>query len=102
MAGLYRDVARLLEDEGWFLHHQAKGSHEIWRRNDDPDGLEVSVPANLKKVMTAESIMKQAGLPKDAYKPAQRRARRKARVQDAADGDSGNRNASSDAEGVDG
>ena len=52
--------------------------------------------------MTAEGIMKQAGLPKDAYKPAQRRARRKARVQDAADGDSGNRNASTDAEGVDG
>ena len=76
MAGLYRAVANALKEAGWFRHHQGKGSHELWRHEDHPEGLEIAVPANLKKVFTAESIMKQAGLSKDAYTRGRRKAQR--------------------------
>ncbi|MCY3859864.1 MAG: type II toxin-antitoxin system HicA family toxin [Gammaproteobacteria bacterium] len=67
MAGLYRGVARALRENGWTLHRQGKGSHEIWRRIEDPTANPISVPSNIDKPYTAESIMKRAGLPKDAY-----------------------------------
>ena len=75
MAGYYRQVADTLKAAGWFVHHQGKGSHEVWRHESDPDGYEISVPANLKKRHTAEGIMKQASLPKDAYGQRKRKRR---------------------------
>ena len=76
MAGYYRQVAETLTAAGWFHHHEGKGSYEIWRHEDDPERHEVSVPANLKKRYTAESIMKQAGLPKDAFSKSRKGRRR--------------------------
>ena len=73
MANLYGPVTRALKDGGWFFHHEGKGSHEMWRHQDAPDGVQISVPSNLKKPYTAEGILKQAGLPKDAYKSGRRR-----------------------------
>ncbi|MCY4128879.1 MAG: type II toxin-antitoxin system HicA family toxin [Gammaproteobacteria bacterium] len=67
LATLYRDVTRALKTHGWEFYRQGKGSHEIWRRIDDPSSPAISVPSNISKPYTAESIMKQAGLPKDAY-----------------------------------
>ena len=77
MAGYYRQVADTLKAAGWFLHHEGKGSHEVWRHRDDPEGGEISVPANLKKRYTAEAIMKQAGLPKDAFAKSGKRSKRR-------------------------
>ena len=83
MANLYGQVTQVLKEEGWFLHHQGKGSHEIWRRQDDPDGAAISVPSNLKKRPTAESILKQAGLPKGAYKTPRRKRKRRSGAPEA-------------------
>ena len=63
MAGIYRPVSRILIDNGWEKTREGKGSHEIWAHPDNP-GLEISVPGNLKDHHTANSILKQAGLPK--------------------------------------
>lgn len=65
MADLYRDVKRALQSAGCVFHRQGKGSHEIWGH---PDGYIITVPSNLKSRYTAESVMKQAGLPKNAYR----------------------------------
>ncbi len=67
MASLYPGVSRTLCSGGWFLHHQGKGSRELWRHQTDPEGDQISVPFNIKKTPTAESIMKAAGLPKDSF-----------------------------------
>ncbi len=67
MASLYRKVARALPSADWYLHWQGKGSHEHWRHTDARDGDQISVPSNVKKIHTAEGIMKNAGLPKNAY-----------------------------------
>ena len=72
MASLYRRVTRALKDAGWSFHRQAKGDHEIWRNGTGPGTWAVSVPANLRKLPTAESILKQAGLTKDAIHRSRR------------------------------
>jgi predicted RNA binding protein YcfA (HicA-like mRNA interferase family) len=59
---LYRDLIRLLRDGGCNFIRQGKGSHEIWfspvTRRHFP------VPCDIQKTATANSILRQAGLPK--------------------------------------
>ena len=75
MASLYKGVSRALKSAGWFFHHQGRGSHEVWRHEDDPDGVEIAVPAKIKKPYTAEAIMKAAGMPKGAFSLSQKELR---------------------------
>ena len=59
---LYRELTQLLRDAGCRFVREGKGSHEIWyspikRRH-------FSVPSNIVNRITANAILKQAGLPK--------------------------------------
>ncbi len=54
-----RDLKKLLTDNGWAFHRQAKGSHEVWI---GPDGSKVSLPSNCKRRQTANAILKHSGI----------------------------------------
>ena len=57
----YSDIVRILRKNGFAYWKPAKGSHEKWR-NDA--GVVVIVPRNAHSRHTANSVLKQAGLPK--------------------------------------
>ena len=57
----YPELTALLFAAGWRRVSNAKCSHEKWRHPDQPDG--VIVPRS-KSRHTANSVLKQAGLPK--------------------------------------
>lgn len=57
---LYPDLIRLLLDAGCERVPGGKGSHEKWKC---PNGIVVTVPRS-KSRHTANSVLKQAGLPK--------------------------------------
>ena len=80
MASYYRSVARALRIAGWHLYRQGKGSHEIWSRLSDPDGVKITVPSNIKKEWMAEGVMKLAGLDKQDYKLSERALKQKLRT----------------------
>jgi predicted RNA binding protein YcfA (HicA-like mRNA interferase family) len=52
----------LLRDAGCEFVRQGKGSHEIWW--SPLTQRTFTVPRNIKKVPTANAVLKQAGLPK--------------------------------------
>lgn len=59
---IYRDIIKLLRAAGCYVVRQGKGSHEVWyspisKRN-------VVVPAGIENTITANAILKQAGLKK--------------------------------------
>jgi predicted RNA binding protein YcfA (HicA-like mRNA interferase family) len=58
--GYYKLVIEQLKMLGFAFHRQGKGSHEIWCKGR----LCVTVPHNCKSRMTANSIMKDAGIDK--------------------------------------
>jgi predicted RNA binding protein YcfA (HicA-like mRNA interferase family) len=60
--GFYRDLVKILKQNGFFIMAGGKGSHEKWRNTDTP--VTVTVPHNLNSRMTANAILKQAGLSK--------------------------------------
>jgi predicted RNA binding protein YcfA (HicA-like mRNA interferase family) len=62
MADLYRELVRVLRNNGWQLHRSGKGSHEIWVNS--ANGRAVTVPRNTKSRHTANDVLKQAGLEK--------------------------------------
>lgn len=62
MADFYRDVARLLRDNGYYVKHQGKGDHE--KRYNDSTNITLTVPSKLNKRHTANGILKQAGINK--------------------------------------
>ena len=62
MADFYRDVVRLLRDAGKELKRQGRGDHEIWWHSKT--GVRLTIDKKLKSKMTANGILKQAGLPK--------------------------------------
>ncbi len=62
MASYYREIVDLLKNNGWSLHRQGKGSHEVWVNS--VTGVKLTVPQNCKKKHTANAIMKQTGLSK--------------------------------------
>jgi predicted RNA binding protein YcfA (HicA-like mRNA interferase family) len=62
MADYYRDVVRLLRDNGFELKRQGRGDHEIWWNSDT--GVRVTVDRKLKSRFTANGILKDAGISK--------------------------------------
>jgi predicted RNA binding protein YcfA (HicA-like mRNA interferase family) len=62
MADFYRDVVRLLRDAGYEFKRQGRGDHEIWWNSKT--GHRVTVDRKLKSKITANEILKDAGLPK--------------------------------------
>ena len=63
MATFERQVKSLLREAGWSKDRQGRTSHEQWRHPDEDD-LEITVPSKIKSRHTADSILKNAGLPK--------------------------------------
>jgi predicted RNA binding protein YcfA (HicA-like mRNA interferase family) len=61
-SNLYPELARLLSKAGCTLVRQGKGSHEIWR--SPITNRNFTVPRNLVIPHTANSALKDAGLPK--------------------------------------
>jgi hypothetical protein len=62
MADYYRDVVRYLRDAGYEFKRQGRGDHEV--RWSPCTGARVSVDKKLKSKVTANEILKDAGLPK--------------------------------------
>jgi predicted RNA binding protein YcfA (HicA-like mRNA interferase family) len=62
VADFYRDVIRLLREHGYEFKRAGRGDHEIWW---NPAAKRVVVvDRKLKSKVTANEILKQAGLPK--------------------------------------
>ncbi|MGE0213611.1 MAG: type II toxin-antitoxin system HicA family toxin [Parvibaculaceae bacterium] len=59
---LYPELARLLREAGCEFVRQGKGSHEIWC--SPRTKRRFSVPRKTVKVHTANSVLKDAGVPK--------------------------------------
>lgn len=62
MADYYRDVIRLLRDAGYEFKRPGRGDHEIWW--NPRSGRRITVDRKLKSKITANEILKDAGLPK--------------------------------------
>lgn len=62
MADFYRDVIRLLKENEYEFKRSGRGDHEIWW-NPRTKAF-VVVDRKLKSKITANEILKQAGLPK--------------------------------------
>jgi predicted RNA binding protein YcfA (HicA-like mRNA interferase family) len=62
-SNLYPELARLLRTAGCEVVRHGKGSHEIWF--SPITKRRFSVPRNTTKVHTANSVLKDAGLPKE-------------------------------------
>jgi len=62
MAELYRDLVRILEQNGCYLVRKGKGSHEIWYSPVSKQNI--SVPCSTKSQHTANDVLKRAGLGK--------------------------------------
>ena len=62
MANFYRELTRLLSENGFVFFRPAKGDHEIWLNNDT--GRKVTVDAGISSRHTANEILKKAGLTK--------------------------------------
>jgi predicted RNA binding protein YcfA (HicA-like mRNA interferase family) len=57
----YEALAQALSKAGWSRVQNAKGSHEKWRH---PDVAHAVIVPRTKSRHTANSVLKQAGLPK--------------------------------------
>ena len=62
MADYYRDLVRLLRENGFELKRQGRGDHEIWW--NPKTGVRLTVDRKLTSRFTANGILKEAGLPK--------------------------------------
>ena len=62
MADLYRTLTRILRENGFALKRQAKGDHELWW--NPRTGKHTLVDRNSKSRVTANFVLKRAGLPK--------------------------------------
>ena len=62
MADYYRDVIRLLKENGFQFKRQGRGDHEIWWNSATT--VSVVVDRKLRSRFTANGILKEAGLPK--------------------------------------
>ena len=64
----YRQVVKVAEKLGFCFCREAKGSHEIWRR--DSDGQQTTIPKHGSKVIkrkTTKSIIKDFGITIDDF-----------------------------------
>jgi predicted RNA binding protein YcfA (HicA-like mRNA interferase family) len=62
MADYYRNVIRLLRQQGFELKRQGRGDHEIWW--NPYTAVSVTVDRKLRSRYTANGILREAGLPK--------------------------------------
>jgi predicted RNA binding protein YcfA (HicA-like mRNA interferase family) len=62
MADYYRDVVARLRAGGFEFKRQGRGDHEIWW--NPATGVRVTVDHKLRSRVTANEILKEAGLPK--------------------------------------
>jgi predicted RNA binding protein YcfA (HicA-like mRNA interferase family) len=62
MADYYRDVIARLRAAGYEFKRQGRGDHEIWW--NPRTNVAVTVDRKLKSRITANEILKEAGLPK--------------------------------------
>jgi predicted RNA binding protein YcfA (HicA-like mRNA interferase family) len=62
MADYYRDVVRLLKENGFEFKRQGRGGHEIWW--NPRSGVRITVDRKLRSRFTANGILKEAGLAK--------------------------------------
>lgn len=62
MANFYRDLTKILTENGYAFFRPAKGDHEIWQ--NPKSGKKVTVDAGIASRHTANEILKKAGLPK--------------------------------------
>ncbi len=62
MADFYRDLVKILRENGCYVSRAGKGSHEIWY--SPVNGQHVTVPRTTKSRHTANDVLKQAGLAK--------------------------------------
>jgi predicted RNA binding protein YcfA (HicA-like mRNA interferase family) len=61
----YRDLIKLLEKHGWYLHRTGAGSHMIYRHGTKPGSIVVSYGGKLGRDVpagTQQAILRQAGL----------------------------------------
>ena len=64
----YRQVVKVAKKLGFYLCREAKGSHEIWRR--DSDGQQTTIPKHGSKIIkrkTIKSILKDFGITVDDF-----------------------------------
>ena len=62
MADFYRDLIKLLRASGYEFKRQGRGDHEIWWH--PTTGVRLTVDKKLRSRVTANEILKDAGLPK--------------------------------------
>ena len=62
MADYYRDLVVLLREAGFEFKRQGRGDHEIWW--NPRIKVSVTVDRKLRSRITANEILKEAGLPK--------------------------------------
>ncbi|MEK7078011.1 MAG: type II toxin-antitoxin system HicA family toxin [Patescibacteria group bacterium] len=53
-AATYRDIIKVAKKIGFYFCRQAKGSHEIWRR--DSDGKRTTIPNHGGKVLKRKTL----------------------------------------------
>jgi predicted RNA binding protein YcfA (HicA-like mRNA interferase family) len=64
----YRQVTKVAKKLGFYFCRQAKGSHEIWRR--DTDGRQTTIPNHGSKPLkrkTLKSILKDFGISPEEF-----------------------------------
>jgi len=64
----YRQVIKVAKKLGFYFCRQAKGSHEIWRR--DADGRQTTIPNHGSKPLkrkTLKSILKDFGITSEEF-----------------------------------
>ena len=62
MNNFSKALKETLSNGGWRYFRQGKGDHEIWHH--PPTGRKVTVDNSMKSRHTANTVLKQAGLPK--------------------------------------
>lgn len=61
----YRDLIKLLEANGWYLHRTGRGSHMIYRHPNRAGAVVISHGGKLNREVppgTQNAILRQAGL----------------------------------------
>lgn len=53
-AATYRDATKVAKKLGFYFCRQAKGSHEIWRR--DSDGRRTTIPNHGSKILKRKTL----------------------------------------------
>ncbi|MGH1470127.1 MAG: type II toxin-antitoxin system HicA family toxin [Cellvibrionaceae bacterium] len=60
--GFYKEVAKLLKDNGCVQIRSGSGSHEVWK--SPATNQHITVSSNLKSRHTANAVLKDAGINK--------------------------------------